>query len=231
MYIIKHGDILKLAAELKKSYDLYAPMVDGDTGQVFFDLAQEVNQVALDAAIPFMPPKEVVFPQIERILHYDYDEKAKSVVMAPIGAPKPKALFGLRPCDLAGIQCLDRFYLGQEFVDEVFLTHRKSTFIVTNTCTTPFKQCFCVCTHTGPCAGEGYDLNLTRLNEVYLVETGSDKGRLFIKNLGLERADERHQAQKAGGGQGHRSFSRSCHRQQGVDLPHYEQDHYRFYQA
>ena len=196
MYIIKHDDILGLAAELKKSHDIYAPLVDPASGQVFFDLAESVSQVALDAEIPFMPPKEVLFPQIERILNYRYDDATKDVVLAKSYAQKPKALFGLRPCDLAGIQCLDRFYLGQEFVDDVYLTHRKQTFIVTNTCTTPFKQCFCVCTHTGPAADEGYDLNLTKLPDVYLVEVGSDKGRQLAQALGWKKADASHLKQK-----------------------------------
>ncbi len=74
-------------------------------------------------------------------------------------------------------------------------------FIVTNTCDGPFKQCFCVCTDSGPSAREGYDLNLTDLGDQYLVEAGSEKGR------GPGRED--------GPGQGRARFAEEARR--GVD--------------
>ena len=50
---------------------------------------------------------------------------------------RPKALVGLRSCDLTGLLCLDRFFLGQEYVDDVYRDHRKKMFIVANTCVRP----------------------------------------------------------------------------------------------
>lgn len=190
-YLIAIEDVNKIASALSVDYDLHGPVKEKRSGQVFFQRAETPESIDLDAAIPSNPAKQVVFPQLERIMKYRYDSGTKDALVELEELTVPKALFGLRSCDLNGMLCLDRFYLGQEFVDEFYLAHRKRLFIVTNTCTTPFPQCFCVCTDSGPYAQEGYDLNLTKLDDHYLVEVGSPKGQQLVDKLGLRPADSR----------------------------------------
>ena len=198
MFLIKKSEVLKLAEELSKTYAVYGPVVEKESNQTFFVRPDSIGDIDLDAPIPSQPPKHTVFPQIERIFHYSYDRGAKKAEIIADFKPEPKALFGLRSCDLNGVQCLDRFFIGQEFTDDVYLEHRKKTFIVTNTCTKPFKQCFCVCTDSGPSAREGYDLNLTDLGDEYLVEAGSDRGKALAEKMGLKKAGSGHlEAKKA----------------------------------
>lgn len=196
MYLIEKNNVMKLAGELAKSYSLYGPVVDRESNQAFFSRVESASEISLSAEIPSNPPKSVVFPQIEKILQYRYDRNTRTVSMSPETDKSNKALFGIRPCDLTGIMVLDRFFMGQEFTDEVYLEHRKRMFIVSNTCTAPFKQCFCVCTDSGPAADEGYDLNLTEIGDMYLVETGSEKGKDFAEKLGLEKAGDEYTALK-----------------------------------
>nr|HPG52650.1 hypothetical protein [Spirochaetota bacterium] len=146
MYLIKKSQVSDIAKELQKEYQVYGPVVDKETKQTMFVKADDIAEIDLAAPIPAVPPKHTVFPHYERIMAYNYDPQSKKVDINPDFDDKPKALFGLRSCDLTGVICLDRFYLGQEFVDEVYKNHRKKMFIVTNTCNVPFKQCFCVCT-------------------------------------------------------------------------------------
>lgn len=190
MYVIKKNRVSDIAAALEKDYRLFGPVVEPETGQTMFVRVDRPDEIDLHAPIPAVPPKHTVFPQYERIMHYRYDAAAKQVAISPDFDNSPKALVGLRSCDLTGILCLDRFYLGQEFVDEVYRHHRKRMFIVTNTCVAPFKQCFCVCTDSGPAASEGFDLNLTELGDEYLVEAGSEKGTALVQSLGLQKADD-----------------------------------------
>jgi len=190
MYVIKKSRVSDIAAALEKDYRLFGPVVEPETGQAMFVRVDRPDEIDLHAPIPAIPPKHTVFPQYERIMHYRYDAAAKQVSISPDFDNTPKALVGLRSCDLTGILCLDRFYLGQEFVDEVYRHHRKRMFIVTNTCVAPFTQCFCVCTDSGPAASEGFDLNLTELGDEYLVEVGSEKGAAIVQSLGLPKADD-----------------------------------------
>ena len=115
-----------------------------------FDLVDDPALHPVEAPIPYNPPKGVVFPQFERIMSFSYDRESREARRQRDELVRPKALVGLRSCDLNGLLCLDRFFLGQEYVDDVYLEHRKTMFIVSNTCIHPFPQCFCVCTDSGP---------------------------------------------------------------------------------
>ncbi len=196
MYLIKKSDVLNLAKELSKEYQVFGPVIQKETGQTFFDKVEDVSEISLSAPIPSVPPKHAVFPQLETIMKYKYSGESRKAEIETVFDTSSKALFGLRACDLTGLQCLDRFFMGQEFVDEVYVNHRKRMFIVTNTCNVPFKNCFCVCTDSGPAAEEGYDLNLTDLGDHYLVEAGSEKGKAFAEKLSLEAANDSHLKQK-----------------------------------
>ena len=232
MYLLTTQEINDLARELQKTHAVYGPQVHAQTGQVFFDLLADTDRLDLDAAIPSMPVKEILFPQMERILKYSYDAQAQSVTLEKQYGEKPKVLFGLRPCDLAGIQCLDRFFLGQEFVDDVYLAHRRQSILITNTCTRPWDQCFCVCTHTGPAADEGFDLDLTRLDDGYLVQVGSEKGQALAEAHGWKTAERRRLAEKtAVVDRCDRTLPGSRQGQQGLDLARHEPHHHRLREA
>lgn len=196
MYVINKDHVLKIAEELMKEHRLYGPVVEKESKQVMFARADDAREIDLDAPIPEIPPKHVLFPNFERIMSYRYDRKAKKAEVTAAVDDTAKALFGLRSCDLSGIQCMDRFMLGQDFADEVYRGHRRNMFIVTNTCTAPFSQCFCLCTDSGPAAHEGFDLNLTLMGGEYLVEAGSEKGKKFAERLSLKKADDSYRKKK-----------------------------------
>jgi ferredoxin len=188
MFILAKADVPRFLTALADRYELFGPIVHPESGDAFFDRTPDPEAIRLDAPIPTNTPKFSVFPQFERILSYRYDRDTRDVAIVPENLVKPKALVGLRPCDLTGLLCFDRFFLGQEFVDDFYRDHRRKMFIVAQTCVAPFAQCFCVCTDSGPYAVEGYDVNLTDLGEAYLFETGSDQGRAMAEDLGLSPA-------------------------------------------
>jgi sulfhydrogenase subunit beta (sulfur reductase) len=196
MNILEKKKVPEFMAALAADYDLYGPIVHPDSKDVLFDRAADPGDIALQAPIPYNPAKIPFFPQRESILGYTYDRSTGDVRIAPADLVRPKALVGIRSCDLTGLLCLDRFFLGQEFVDDVFRDHRRKTFIVANTCARPFPQCFCVCTDSGPSAREGFDINLTEAGDVYLVEAGSEKGEALVRKLELPAADEARTALK-----------------------------------
>jgi ferredoxin len=200
MYLASASDLKALAERLLGTHEVWGPQRAPGSQQVFFDRLVDVDRLSWGDSLPAMPPKEIFLPQLERILSYRYDRDRMAVSLTPHFEEKRKALLGLRPCDLAGLQCLDRFLIGQDFVDDVYLAHRKKTLIVVETCATPFPDCFCVCTDTGPAAHEGYDLSLTKLGAdaaVYLVEVGSDEGRALAVASNWQAAGSREIEQKA----------------------------------
>lgn len=190
MHILPKSDLPRLLGAIAARFELFGPVVEPVSGETLFDRAASPADIRLDAPIPVNTPKFAVFPHFERILSYRYDRGSKDLEIVREDFVRPKALVGVRSCDLTGLACFDRFFLGQEFVDEIYRDHRRRMLIVAHTCVRPFAQCFCVCTDSGPYAHEGYDVNLTAVGENYLFEARSDEGLELAAELGLRPAGE-----------------------------------------
>jgi len=103
------------------------------------------------------------------------------------------AFFGMRPCDVAALERLDRVLMEDRYIDEHYAARRReSVFIVAN-CTYSLDTCFCAAMECGPRAASGYDLALTEVAEedgcAYLAEAASAKGLEWLHALGAPRAE------------------------------------------
>jgi ferredoxin len=98
------------------------------------------------------------------------------------------AFIGVRGCELAAIQIQDAAFLRPDFVDPIYHERREHAFILTVDCLHPAGTCFCKSMGTGPRAGAGFDLNLTELEDVFLLQIGSELGRSILANVPYEAA-------------------------------------------
>jgi sulfhydrogenase subunit beta (sulfur reductase) len=95
--------------------------------------------------------------------------------------PSPHfALIGVRACELAAIHIQDKIFLREDFQDPIYRPRRENLFILAVNCLDPDATCFCVSMGTGPRNVAGYDLCVTELDEVFLVEVGSELGRALM---------------------------------------------------
>jgi sulfhydrogenase subunit beta (sulfur reductase) len=92
------------------------------------------------------------------------------------------ALIGVRACELAAIEVQDRVFLRADFNDPVYRARREGLFILAVNCTHPNDTCFCTSMGTGPAHKAGYDLCLTELDDLFLVQVGSELGRALLSN-------------------------------------------------
>jgi ferredoxin len=90
------------------------------------------------------------------------------------------AMLGVRPCDLAAIQIQDRVFIREEWCDPVYRDRRSEAFIIAVNCMEPCDTCFCASMGTGPKAESGFDLCLTELENNFLIEIGSEAGRMAV---------------------------------------------------
>jgi len=184
--IVSSEDVLKIVDLLRREYEVIAPFCGRDQ-DTFYDVVTDQNrdQIQLHLHNPLYPPKRYVLPHIERMFLIRSQEDGNYKVQ-PTWDDTPRAIFGIRSCDLAGIGHVDRFYLGRKFIDPYYLRRRRNLFLVNMVCTEPgvdiTPNCFCLCTDTGPAAREGFDLQLMDLGDVYLVVAGSKKGEAFLEN-------------------------------------------------
>ncbi len=127
----------------------------------------------------FFPPSRLVWQAVRSAGGWE--------ISLPREDLPPVALLGVRPCDLAAMEVLDRVFLRGPYVERSYQARREAAFIVAVNCTRPGGTCFCASLGTGPRAREGFDLALTEMvtgeGHWFLVETGSDAGRALLETV------------------------------------------------
>lgn len=104
--------------------------------------------------------------------------------------PAPRiAMIGVRPCEIAAIKVQDLAFMRDDFTDPIYRDRRKNAFIVAVNCLHPGGTCFCDSMGTGPKAAGNFDLALTELDDVFILEIGSEAGKEIVKGLPLQSAD------------------------------------------
>ena len=130
--------------------------------------AEQLNNIRLCA-----PVKEFLFPMRELAAVFPEPETPAEV--------EPFAVFGLKDCDLKSIEVLDCVFDEDDFKDPSYIQRRDKMFIISTDCWSPEKSCFCNVMGGDVYPKSGFDLNLSKIADGYIVEIGSDKGMAFMK--------------------------------------------------
>jgi ferredoxin len=119
------------------------------------------------------PAKEFLFPLRE----------LAAVFPEPVEPPEIKsfAVFGLKDCDLRSIEVLDKVFTEEEFEDPFYVRRRQNMFMVASDCSDPAESCICNALDGKPYATSGFDLNVSKVRDGFVIETGSDKGDEFVQ--------------------------------------------------
>jgi len=136
---------------------------------------ESINLTGFRAVEPF---KSYIFKPIERVSSYFEND----------ASPRPgKFVFlGARGCDLEALEVLDRVFLEGQFKDPFYAANRENIIIIGADCTDCGQTCFCTLVNGKPYPLKMFDLNLSPIDDGYLVEVGSDKGqRMVEENIGL----------------------------------------------
>jgi sulfhydrogenase subunit beta (sulfur reductase) len=129
---------------------------------------------------PFFPPREELWRA-----HRDHGH---IVVEHQDDGKGPFAMIGARPCELAGLEVLDRVLAASAHADERYRARRRDTFVVAVECGSPAGTCFCTSMSTGPAASTGFDLALTELPDGHRGMTSTPrKGHRFLLRSGSDR--------------------------------------------
>ncbi len=94
---------------------------------------------------------------------------------------KPFAIFGLKDCDLRSIEILDKVFADEEFRDPFYVKRRENMFIISSDCFEVGENCFCNLFGGRPFAQSGFDLNVSKVKDGFIIEAGSQKGRDFTE--------------------------------------------------
>lgn len=104
------------------------------------------------------------------------------------GSPPRYAFIGVRGCDLAAISIQDHVLVGSEFRDPHYAARREQVFILAANCGRATSSCFCTSMKTGPKVTSGFDLALTELPDIFVIEIGSEAGSEMMRGVPWEAA-------------------------------------------
>jgi len=141
--------------------------------------------------------KKFLFLPHERLWTATKDGSSFTVTPEPTDGPR-LAFFGMRACELAGIQVTDRVFQGGLVADPGYAARRSRILRIAVQCGQAGGTCFCVSMGTGPGVSSGVDLVLTEILEPgphrFVLEVGSPDGAAVLRRVPLSPASENDQA-------------------------------------
>ncbi len=150
-------------------------------------LVQTGDRSRFGWAVGPQPWKPLLHPPSVTTMDITQRSDAQPVTVSLRGRPpRPLALFGMRPCDLAALRIMDHVLLDAPAVAEpTYDGRRTDAFLVVVNCAIPASTCACTSFATGPHVGEhdGHDLEITELLAAdlgdepdYVVTATSERG-------------------------------------------------------
>ncbi len=139
MYKIKKEKLTELFRCIASARELYLPVKI--SGQVNFASWEEGDEVDLDTLKTVKSPKDAFFPQSESL--YTCKQEGKKIKIEQAGLQEQQfVVFGMKACDIKGVQVLDRVFLAEP-VDTFYAARREHGTIVALACHEPEETCFC----------------------------------------------------------------------------------------
>jgi len=179
--ILKKDEIGKLYNDLVREYNFYAPIKK--KGNIIFEKIEKPEDIVLDYLNSKIPPKSILFPQMEVLFEYTLAEKDVTITDRQ-DLDQKILIFGIRPCDAFSFELFANFFsFHGNWKDEIYLKKKENTTLIGIGCNTPRTTCFCTSVDGNPFNKENMDVFLTDLGENYLVEGISDNGKAILKKL------------------------------------------------
>ena len=197
MYQIAKEKLPELFRKIAQTQELYLPVEA--CGQVNYAPWSEDVKVDLDTLKTVKSAKDAFFPQSENLYTCYRDGKKISITPEAL-QEQPFVVFGMKSCDLRGVEVLDKVFLADP-VDTFYAARRAHGTIVAMACHEPEDSCFCKAFGID-CANPKADVAIWMTGEVLYWKAQSEKGEALtelVKDLLAEAADgeEKVEAEKA----------------------------------
>ncbi|MEW6266598.1 MAG: 4Fe-4S dicluster domain-containing protein [Thermodesulfobacteriota bacterium] len=174
--ILKKSDFNGFIKSLAGRYEVLGP-VEADGVIKYAPAGPE--EFKLDFTNSHLSPKNLFFPQSERMFEFDADRKAEGAfILKELPEPDdPRLVFGLRPCDAKAFFVLDKIFKNDQYEDPYWFQKRNRTVLIGLGCDAPCPTCFCTSVNCGPFHEEGLDALAYDLGDGFLIKTLSEKGQ------------------------------------------------------
>lgn len=197
--LIDKKNLITWLDTLSKEYKTFLPVQDKEEARIdFMDYSYFVEKSAIKdnkgtyrlnfSEKTRLSPKMVFFPGTEKFFDFEYVKDTKDpenidtkiIISETEETEMPKLLFGLKPCDIAGLKRLDVFYGEGQNKDKYYLDKRKNSIIISIGCNNPFPDCFCTSVGGNPFDFKDADIGLVEMDKGYAIVKTSEKAKKIL---------------------------------------------------
>ena len=172
---------------LRETYRLFGPV----KGPQYYDfqLLGPGQTPDLDFLNTRMSAKSLVYPQSEVMFDYNLDESQEDHHIMKESALdySPRAVIGIRPCDVKGYLLVKRNFDTPDFKDPYWVRNFAATTLIGYGCDEPCSSCFCTSAGSGPFHEEGLDVLLVDAGDSFLAKILSEKGKKLATAAGWDK--------------------------------------------
>jgi ferredoxin len=190
--LLKRERAEELLAKLSQQARVYVPARPGGEAATRFALYGQTDTPAFELVNTTMPPKDLLFPQTQKMYRYGFDEAGKAWIDTIHDADEV-VLFGLRSCDARSIECMDDVFLTKGYDDEFYGARRALLTTVAIGCAEVAETCFCDSMGLDPNTAPTADiqLNVTADGRAWAVHAQTPRGEAALETWGdfLEEGD------------------------------------------
>lgn len=190
-FYLKRQKLFDLFDYINEEYLLYVPIrVEGRMLRCDYGLTLSCQDYTLKS-YPLVKRAEVVYNS------YRTTEPIKLFLIHPrekvfvyfqkedlVSENKKVAIFGVKNCDLFSLKIQDFMFLEGTDIDSVYKERRENLLIISSDCLSFKEVCFCSVYGINPYPEEDFDLNFSLVDEGFIVEARSEKGRRILESKG-----------------------------------------------
>jgi len=178
IYYIESTQLNSFFKRLKKNYKVFSPVIKDPNipePDYYYKVLPEGEPLIFNAYRCVEPLKSFFTQTYEKITDYFTSDKNITRVA------EKTIVWGVKNCDLVAHKVQDFVFLEGVEVDSLYKIRRENTILISSDCTDFKEVCHCLAWDILPHPTAGFDLNLSPLNDGYLVEIGSKKGEELIQ--------------------------------------------------
>ena len=179
--VLSKQNLAPLLESMAEGRDVFVPAVVDGVAK-FARYSQDLEP-AFNLVNTTMPPKDLLFPQTQKMYHFDVDANG-SYRIHEYDESREQVVFGIRPCDMRSITCLDEVFLTKGFVDEFYANAREKLLTVCIGCAQAAETCFCESMSVDPQLAPNADVMLQDCGDVYRVLAQTEKGEAEVARWG-----------------------------------------------
>jgi len=170
----------------------FAPVAEAKFGRLeVIEPGRRVDLEVLRRPRGSQTPKGFFLPAAESVGRYGASESVASG--AETGG---LVVVGLRACELRAARYFDKVVLDKSIDDIRYRQRREAMTIVSCDCVDCAESCFCPLVGGAPFATEGYDVNISPLDDGWIVEVAGEKGQRLLAGAKFAEAGPGHLAHR-----------------------------------